>query len=148
VPLTWPLPEETVSRLELDEDGGDRFVLPPVYHSSPVDPQGSFVYTDFGLDLPDHLREIGFETRVYYGPRSNVTFASQVTGEKASASVRGSSGQNTLGTTSATSNGPHVDHPAGSATPALKPPAWRATLNSLLRRKHSRPGQAPPRERR
>ncbi|HEV2773125.1 MAG TPA: methyltransferase domain-containing protein [Thermoleophilaceae bacterium] len=109
VPLTWPLPEETVSRLELDGDGGDRFVLPPVYHSSPVDPQGSLVYTDFGLDLPARLREIGFETRVYYGPRYNLTFASQVTGKNASAS-------------------------AGTATPPRKPPAWRAMLNSLLRR--------------
>ncbi len=121
VPLTWPLPEATVSRLELDGDGGDRFVLPPVYHSSPVDPRGSLVYTDFALDLPAHLREIGFETRVYYGPRSNVTFASQVTGQEASAS-------------------------AGSATPARTPPAWQAMLNPLLRREHSRSREAPPRD--
>jgi len=145
VPLTWPLPEETVSRLELDEDGGDRFVLPPVYHSSPVDPQGSLVYTDFGLDLPAHLRELEFETRVYYGPRYNLTFVSEVTGQNASASLRAASGQSALGTAPA-ENKPRLDDPADTATPARKPPAWRAMLNPLLRRRHSRPRPAPPRK--
>lgn len=38
----------------------DRYLVPPVYHSDPLDPKGVLVYTDFGLDIIGLLEEIGF----------------------------------------------------------------------------------------
>lgn len=39
--------------------------LPPVYHGNPVSESGSLVFTDFGWDLLDDLRRIGFsEARI------------------------------------------------------------------------------------
>ena len=55
----------------------DKFLVPPVYHGSPVDPQGSLVYTDFGMDLPENLRELGFETVTHHGYRNAITFVSR-----------------------------------------------------------------------
>jgi len=76
VPLTWPLPAKTQTRVDTATDT-DVPLLPPVYHLSPTDLNGSLVYTDFGLDLLDHLRELGFETEyTYLG--YNVTFCSRV----------------------------------------------------------------------
>ena len=51
--------------------------MPPVYHGSPVDPQGSLVYTDFGMDLPEQLRELGFETVTHHDYKNAVTFVSR-----------------------------------------------------------------------
>lgn len=76
VPLGWPLPATTEARV--DSSGPeDVFLAPPVYHGSPVDPQGSLVYTDFGMDLPEQLRELGFETATAHGYRQAVTFVSR-----------------------------------------------------------------------
>jgi SAM-dependent methyltransferase len=76
VPLRWPLPSTTRSRV--DSSGPDDvFLLPPVYHQSPVDANGSLVYTDFGMNLPDELRELGFETDTHLGYRNAVTFVSR-----------------------------------------------------------------------
>jgi SAM-dependent methyltransferase len=76
VPLRWPLPGETVSRVDYSGPE-DLFLVPPEYHGSPTDPQGSLVYTDFGMDLPEQLREMGFETATYHGYRMAVTFVSR-----------------------------------------------------------------------
>jgi SAM-dependent methyltransferase len=35
-------------------------LLPPQYHGNPVSPDGSLVFHDFGWDLLDAMREIGF----------------------------------------------------------------------------------------
>lgn len=145
VPLSWPLPEQTVARLELDGEEGDRFVLPPVYHSSPVDPQGSLVYTDFGLDLPQRLAELGFETRVYYGPRYNVTFASQVTGDRVTGPAPGRPRERAF-SNPAEGNDSSLGRPVRSVTPTRKSPQWRAMVNTLLRRPGSRTSEAPPRD--
>jgi len=75
VPFAWPLPSTTVRRVDTSTSE-DRHLLEPVFHGSPVDPEGSLVYTDFGLDLPERLRELGFRTSVHHGYRNNLTLAS------------------------------------------------------------------------
>ena len=76
VPLFWPLPSTT--QVRVDHSGpDDKFLVPPVYHGCPTDPQGSLVYTDFGMDLPETLRELGFETVTHHGYRNAITFVSQ-----------------------------------------------------------------------
>ena len=75
VPFEWPLRGTSVSRV--DTSGADDVhVLPPVYHGSPVEAEGSLVYTDFGLDLPDRLRDVGFRTAVHHGYRENLSIVS------------------------------------------------------------------------
>jgi len=76
VPLRWPLPSTTESRVDYS-GAEDVFLATPVYHGSPVDPKGSLVYTDFGMDLPEQLRELGFETVTHHGHTYAVTFASR-----------------------------------------------------------------------
>lgn len=76
VPLGWPLPGTTNVRVDYSGPE-DRFLVPPVYHGSPVDPRGSLVYTDFGMDLPEHLRELGFDTVTHHGYRNAITFESR-----------------------------------------------------------------------
>jgi SAM-dependent methyltransferase len=66
VPLRWPLPGTTQPRVDYSGPE-DVFTLPPVYHGSPTDPKGSLVYTDFGMDLPEELRDLGFETVTHHG---------------------------------------------------------------------------------
>lgn len=73
VPQVWPPRERTVFRVDTSE-AEDTFIHPPVYHGSPTDPDGSLVYTDFGLDIVDELSTIGLETEVHKGIRYNVTF--------------------------------------------------------------------------
>lgn len=88
VPLAWPLPEQTLSRVEAREDGEERPAAPAVYHSSPTDPRGSLVYTDFGLDLPARLDALGYETRIQHGPQYNLTFVARVPFGDAAIGVR------------------------------------------------------------
>lgn len=76
VPLTWPLPSTTVDRVDTSGDE-DVFLLKPQYHGSPADPEGSLVYTDFGMDLPERLRELGFSTVTHHGYRGAVTFVAR-----------------------------------------------------------------------
>jgi SAM-dependent methyltransferase len=76
VPLRWPLPGTTTSRVDCSGPE-DVFLLPPHYHGSPTDPKGSLVYTDFGMDLPEELRGLGFETVTHHGYRYAITFASR-----------------------------------------------------------------------
>jgi SAM-dependent methyltransferase len=76
VPLRWPFPATTESRVDYS-GSEDVFLVPPVYHGSPTDPKGSLVYTDFGMDLPEKLRGLGFETVTHHGHTYAVTFASR-----------------------------------------------------------------------
>ncbi|MDQ3729972.1 MAG: hypothetical protein M3355_10330 [Actinomycetota bacterium] len=60
----------------MDTSGPDDVHLDePRYHGSPVDPDGSLVYTDFGLDLVEELERIGYDVTVYMGEKYNVTFS-------------------------------------------------------------------------
>jgi SAM-dependent methyltransferase len=71
VPMNWPFEPTTVQRVDVSE-ADDRHLLPPVYHGSPLDPSGSLVYNDFGMDLPFKLTSLGFQVLVQHGFR-NVT---------------------------------------------------------------------------
>jgi SAM-dependent methyltransferase len=73
VPMNWPLEPLTVQRVDVSKDE-DRHLLPAVYHGAPLDPAGSLVYNDFGMDLPFKLISLGFDVMVQHGFRNAVTF--------------------------------------------------------------------------
>ena len=75
VPIAWPLPGTTRARVDWSGPE-DVMLMPAEYHGSPTDPRGSLVYTDFGMDLPEDLRAIGFETVAHHGYRNAITFVS------------------------------------------------------------------------
>lgn len=76
VPHTWPLRKESVSRVDIS-GSEDTPLVPTSYHSSPTDPRGSLVYTDFGLELEDRLDAMGFSTETHYGHRYNLTYSAR-----------------------------------------------------------------------
>ena len=76
VPLSWPLKQRTVSRVDTTTNE-DVSLLPEVYHGSPTDPKGSLVYTDFGLDIVEDLEKIGFRTEVHQAMKNNLTFCAE-----------------------------------------------------------------------
>jgi len=73
VPLNWPFEHATVQRVDVST-ADDVNLLPAVYHGSPLDPAGSLVYNDFGMDLPFKLASLGFEVLVQHGFRNVITF--------------------------------------------------------------------------
>ena len=76
VPLSWPLKQRTVPRVDTTKSE-DVLLLPAVYHGSPADPKGSLVYTDFGLDIVEDLEKLGFRTEVHQAMRNNLTFCAE-----------------------------------------------------------------------
>ena len=74
VPLSWPLKQRTVPRVDTTK-GEDVLLLPAVYHGSPTGPKGSLVYIDFGLDTVEDLEKIGFRTEVHQAMKNTLTFA-------------------------------------------------------------------------
>lgn len=63
--FTIPFRSDRLTRPRVDTARDkDVFLLPKVYHQDPYRPQDSLVYTDFGTDLPELLRSIGFDTEV------------------------------------------------------------------------------------
>ena len=63
--FTIPFRGYRLTRARVDTLGEkDVFLLPKVYHQDPYRPQDSLVYTDFGADLPELLRPIGFDTEI------------------------------------------------------------------------------------
>jgi hypothetical protein len=65
-----------VPRVNTKKDG-DVSLLPEIYHGSPTDPQGSLVYTDFGLDIVEDLEKIGFRTEVYQAMKNSLTVCAE-----------------------------------------------------------------------
>jgi SAM-dependent methyltransferase len=51
---------KSISRAHLT-DWGIQHLLPPQYHGNPVSQEGSLVFTDFGWDLIDAAKRIGFK---------------------------------------------------------------------------------------
>ena len=72
VPFFWPLPGKTIKRVDVSGDE-DVHLLEPVFHGSPLNPDGSLVYTDFGVDLPNDLVALGFDVVAHFGFRNAVT---------------------------------------------------------------------------
>jgi SAM-dependent methyltransferase len=67
--------ETTDPRAHLDETGALAYDLPPLYHGRGAGlyryiPVGAdlLAFTEFGRDLPEHLREAGFEPELYDDP--------------------------------------------------------------------------------
>lgn len=48
-------------RVKQDVTGELRYLQPPVYHGNPLSSEGSLVFTDFGWDILQELRDIGFK---------------------------------------------------------------------------------------
>lgn len=76
VPMTWPFPGTTVQRVDVS-GAEDRHLLPAVYHRAPLDPSGSLVYTDFGMDLPGALVSMGYRVFVEHGFRNATTIVAR-----------------------------------------------------------------------
>jgi SAM-dependent methyltransferase len=63
--FTVPYRKNRMTRPRVDTSGQeDVFLLKKIYHHDPYRPQDSLVYTDFGMDLPELLKPIGFETEL------------------------------------------------------------------------------------
>lgn len=52
-------------RVVIDNDGKQRFVKEPIYHSDPLRPDGILVYKIFSLEMLLKLKTIGFTTKFY-----------------------------------------------------------------------------------
>ena len=52
-------------RADLDAEGRPRLLKKPIYHRDPVRPEGSLVFTIFGLEMLVSLRKLGFRTNFY-----------------------------------------------------------------------------------
>ena len=55
--------QNTFKRIEV-QNNKEIPMAPKVYHGDPV--RGGLVYTDFGMDLPDHLSRFGFSTEIHW----------------------------------------------------------------------------------
>jgi SAM-dependent methyltransferase len=53
--------EKSVARARIAE-GLTEFLLPPIYHGNPLSEAGSLVFTDFGWDLVDQVKQVGFSS--------------------------------------------------------------------------------------
>lgn len=76
VPMNWPFDPATIQRVDVSH-AEDRNLLPAVYHGSPLDPAGSLVYNDFGMDLPFRLTSLGFQVLVEHGFRNVTTIVAR-----------------------------------------------------------------------
>jgi hypothetical protein len=55
-----PMQQETVVRARLGSNGGVEHLLEAQYHGDPVSTAGCLCFQDFGWDLLDRMRQIGF----------------------------------------------------------------------------------------
>lgn len=77
IPLTWPMPANSISRVDTST-GEDVFLMTPHYHG---DGKGgrSLVYTDFGADLLARLAEMDFPTEALRGQVEHDNLSSVLT---------------------------------------------------------------------
>lgn len=59
VPFNFML-RETVRRAEIDADGHVNHLLPRVYHGDPISNSGALLVFDYGWDMIDYARALGF----------------------------------------------------------------------------------------
>ncbi len=63
--FTIPFRRDRLTTARVDTRGEqDIFLAEKVYHQDPYRTEDSLVYTDFGSDLPDLLKPLGFETQL------------------------------------------------------------------------------------
>jgi SAM-dependent methyltransferase len=55
-----PMQQDTMVRARLDSSGGVEHLLEAQYHGDPVSTEGCLCFQDFGWDLLDRMRAIGF----------------------------------------------------------------------------------------
>jgi SAM-dependent methyltransferase len=77
IPVQEPMPTKTVPRVDTSADE-DVYLLEPRYHRGPNDTE-HIVYNNFGADLVDRLRDVGFETEVMSFPSTNAEAARLLT---------------------------------------------------------------------
>jgi SAM-dependent methyltransferase len=58
---------KTIKRV-VSQNGKIQYILPKAYHRDPLSISGSLVVTEFGYDLIDRLKEIGFDTNLFLPP--------------------------------------------------------------------------------
>jgi SAM-dependent methyltransferase len=76
--FTVPIDPRPESLPRIDVTGEHEIrLMPDVRHPSPADPDGSLVYTDFGLDLPERLAPLGFEVTAHQSIGRTFTFVCQ-----------------------------------------------------------------------
>ena len=51
---------ETNIRAVVDAEGNIEHLMEPCYHGDPLSPSGVLAYYDFGVELLDELRQVGF----------------------------------------------------------------------------------------
>jgi SAM-dependent methyltransferase len=62
----YPQLERSVQRARLNASGDIEYLLEPMYHLNPIDPNGSLVTYDWGVDFTDFIRRAsGMNTVVY-----------------------------------------------------------------------------------
>lgn len=80
------LEQETLVRAAVEEDGSIRHLQPPEYHGDPCSEKGCLAFYQFGWDLLDLLRKIGFSKvqaylywsqRFAYLGRDQIVFVAQ-----------------------------------------------------------------------
>ncbi|WP_422926892.1 methyltransferase domain-containing protein [Singulisphaera sp. PoT] len=72
--IPWlPTVASTFARASMTSDGSIAHELPLIHH--PGGDVGYPVFTEFGLDLPQILEGAGFDTKVVFGPPSEVDVA-------------------------------------------------------------------------
>jgi hypothetical protein len=76
VPMRWPIADNSIIRVDTSGQE-DIYILPKHYHGNPIDPAGSLVYTDFGLDIVEIQKKIGFQTSIARNYSYNMTIISQ-----------------------------------------------------------------------
>ena len=81
-----PNSQINIARAKLRSDGSIEHLLPPEYHGDPQQEGGILAYTNFGWDLLDEMREIGFRKvrglfywslRFAYFGQSNIVFVAE-----------------------------------------------------------------------
>ena len=85
ISVPFSFQQETLIRATLDDEGEIRHLVEPCYHGDPLSPHGVLSYYDFGMELLEELRGIGFQecfllcyyTQSWGYPNENVVFVAR-----------------------------------------------------------------------
>jgi hypothetical protein len=71
IPFSFGAPKSVV-RAKMAKNGSIRYLLDPVYHGNPISDKGSLVFTDYGWDALEMIKDSGFRDAwvdAYHSPR-------------------------------------------------------------------------------